>query len=143
MMTMNDERIRELNKYIDTLLNLQRSGFNCKNEINVAVKALHEAMGFQQIVKEEKTKTNENKKHVIVIENDFDGVVRSVALFYDLLGEPTRISRIKDDHKLTFENAFVEIYKIPENKDSIRGLRADYIINNTPFNVHEYIKINK
>jgi hypothetical protein len=48
-----EERMMEENRillmeYVELLLKLQTNGINCKKEINEALKALHEGMGFEK-----------------------------------------------------------------------------------------------
>jgi len=127
---MNEERARELQRYIKTLTDLQNGGFNCKNEIQVAIKALHEAMGFGEVSEKDRKPI-----HIVVFEDNFDGVVKSVEMFNRLLGNSAKTVRdIRgDNHEMRNANGVcVSILKVDKDTPSkIRGWRADYIINNS------------
>lgn len=43
---MNEEKTKQLRRYIETLIALKREGFSCNKEIQEALKELHSEMGF-------------------------------------------------------------------------------------------------
>lgn len=131
----NTERINELQKYIKTLVDLQASGFNCKIEIQVAIKALHEAMGFGGL-------STQKSQTIIILEKDFEGVIKSVETFSNLLSN-VKISRFKksDNHELKSDNISIMIinaYDIDSVKDVTKGMAFDYIINNSKFTTKSF-----
>lgn len=139
---MNEERARELQRYIKTLTDLQGSGFNCKNEIQQAIKELHKAMGFESVLEEK-------GMHIVVLENDFDGLVKSLEVFTNLLGSASKVRRIYgDDHEI--RNGKITISIINTKKinsdvlDRYRGYSADYVINNSAYPIDNLnIRIKK
>lgn len=82
------EVINKLNNYIETLMGLKRIGFSCDKEINVALKELHESMGFEAIGNT-KSKNKNNGNTVI---DDFKKLVEE--------GNPEqRLTVVNESHR--------------------------------------------
>lgn len=129
---IDEERARELQKYITTLTNLQANGFNCMAEIQVAIKALHEAMGFS-------VSPNSKPMHIVVLERDYNGVIKSVEAFESLLSiglAKVKRAKLGSDHEVRSGNIIVSIIKAEDLKYveyKTKGWTVDYVINNSTY----------
>lgn len=125
---MMSERKEELVNYINLLIKLESNGFNCRREINQALNELNHIIF-------EKKPVNKKSVKIVVLDSDFAGVVDSAKLFENILDNAKLVSRDGDDLVIEGGNTIVHIYKVNDktlaSTDKFRGLRADYIINNT------------
>lgn len=115
-------RKEELIQYVNLLKGMLREGFKCEKELNQALKELHLLM-----------LPNKKKLSILVLEDDFEGIVKSVEFFEGLLGDSVN-SRIreKDDHFFNTDSVNVSILNLSSvTQRHITGVRVDYIINNT------------
>lgn len=112
------KRKQELISYIDMLRKLNSDGYTVRKEMIQAFNELNLLMFAQPT-------------DFIVIENDLNGVLDSLELFQDILGEQTRMTRTNDDLELEFGHKKVRIYTISKGLQKFRGLRTNRIINNT------------
>lgn len=125
-MKMMVTRKNELANYIELLMKLERDGFRCKEEINQALSELHSIMFFK----------DQPKIHILVLEKDFEGVVKSLEIFTQLLPSSTQTSS-NDDFVLEYNNIKVSIIKVDpfeeffEEPVELRCVSANYVINNT------------
>ena len=94
---MMSRRKEELIKYVNLLMNLKENGFKCDNELGQAVKELHTIM-----------LTNKSFRKIVVFEQNFNGVVDSVALFEDVMYDVVTVSRLHDDIVLGSGNTIIE-----------------------------------
>lgn len=68
---INSEAVaRDMMNYLDMLLKLEQNGFQCKREINVALKVLHKSLGFI----DEKEEININTKRAELLNRFKDGL---------------------------------------------------------------------
>lgn len=125
---MMSERKEELVNYINLLIKLESNGFNCRREINQALNELNHIIF-------EKKPVNKKSVKIVVLDSDFAGVIDSAKLFENILDNAKLVSRDGDDLVIEGGNTIVHIYKVNDktlaSTDKFRGLRADYIINNT------------
>ena len=80
---MQEERLRELNRYVETLLKLKHEGFKCDSEIQTALKDLHKEMGFEQganVIKLFKDTVLSNKDKLIVVDDRHRGIGKTTAI---------------------------------------------------------------
>ena len=119
-------RKEELMEYVHLLTRLLKDGFKCEMELQHSLKELHNLM-----------MTEKPKTLVIVLEKNFEGVVKSVETFKNILGHGVATKRTSqsDDHEIKSGNTTVLIFKFDKNTniDKCRGLRPDYIINNSMY----------
>ncbi|AZU98942.1 hypothetical protein pW2_109 [Bacillus phage pW2] len=76
MMKMTQEERREMMSYLDLLTKMDAEGFNCKKEISMALKSLHEGFGFldkEAELKEERERRFEDIKKKLEIQIGFSG----------------------------------------------------------------------
>lgn len=113
----------ELMKYINLLLKVSESGFDCSQEMSDALNALHSMM-----------KPPTDKEEVYVFEEGLDKANRTLEMFENILAGKIK-SKTRGLYSRTLSTGSANIY-ILFNVDDIdpsffRGKRATYIINNT------------